>query len=44
MIYRSHLSLEEALESLEKDPIFSQSEVKHMVDFIKGTKRGVTRR
>jgi UDP-N-acetylglucosamine acyltransferase len=44
MIFRSHLPLEEAIESLEKDPIFSLSEVKHMVDFIKETKRGVTRR
>ena len=44
MIFRSQLPLEGAIESLEKDPIFSLSEVKHMVDFIKETKRGVTRR
>jgi UDP-N-acetylglucosamine acyltransferase len=44
MVFRSHLVLEEALESLVQDPVFSLSEVKHMVDFIKGSKRGVTRR
>jgi UDP-N-acetylglucosamine acyltransferase len=44
MIFRSHLPLEEALEGLEKDSIFSLSEVRNLVDFIKGTKRGVAKR
>ncbi|MBW2038889.1 MAG: acyl-ACP--UDP-N-acetylglucosamine O-acyltransferase [Deltaproteobacteria bacterium] len=43
IIFRSHLPLEEALQKVEKDPVFSLSEVRHLVDFVKGTKRGVTR-
>ncbi|UCC66736.1 MAG: acyl-ACP--UDP-N-acetylglucosamine O-acyltransferase [Deltaproteobacteria bacterium] len=43
IIFRSHLPLEGALKKVEGDPIYSLSEVRHLVEFIKGTKRGVTR-
>jgi len=44
MLFRSHLTLEEALQTVEADPIFSLAEVKHMVEFIKGTKRGIRKK
>ncbi len=43
IIFRSHRSTEEALKQVEEDPVYTLSEVRHLVDFIKGTKRGVTR-
>lgn len=43
IIFRSHLPLEGALKKVEGDPIYSLSEVRHLVEFIKGTKRGITR-
>jgi UDP-N-acetylglucosamine acyltransferase len=44
MIFRSHLTMEEAIQKVREDPVYALPEVKHMVDFIKGTKRGVTKR
>jgi UDP-N-acetylglucosamine acyltransferase len=44
LLFRSHITLEEALQKVEADPVFSLSEVRHLVEFIKGTKRGVTKR
>jgi hypothetical protein len=29
---------------VHEDPVYALPEVKHMMDFIQGTKRGVTRR
>jgi UDP-N-acetylglucosamine acyltransferase len=44
VLFRSHLTMEEAIKKVHEDPIYALPEVKHMVDFIQGTKRGVTRR
>jgi UDP-N-acetylglucosamine acyltransferase len=44
VLFRSHLTMEEAIKRLQEDPISALPEVRHMVDFIKGSKRGVTRR
>ena len=44
MLFRSQLTMEEAVKKVHEDPIYALPEVKHMVDFIKETKRGVTRR
>jgi UDP-N-acetylglucosamine acyltransferase len=44
VLFRSHLTMEEAVKKVHEDPIYALPEVKHMVDFIKETKRGVTRR
>lgn len=44
MLFRSPLIMEEAVKKVQEDPIYDLPEVRHMVDFIKGTKRGVTRR
>jgi UDP-N-acetylglucosamine acyltransferase len=44
VLFRSHLTMEEAIKKVHEDPIYAFPEVKHMVDFIQGTKRGVTRR
>ena len=44
MIFRSHLPLEEALQTVEADAVYSLAEVRHMVEFIKGTKRGIRKR
>lgn len=44
VLFRSHLTMEEAVKKVHEDPIYALPEVRHMVDFIKETKRGVTRR
>jgi UDP-N-acetylglucosamine acyltransferase len=44
VLFRSHLTMEEAIKKVHEDPVYALPEVKHMVDFIQGTKRGVTRR
>jgi UDP-N-acetylglucosamine acyltransferase len=44
VLFRSHLTMEEAIKKLQEDPVCVLPEVRHMLDFIKGSKRGVTRR
>ncbi|MCJ7663823.1 MAG: acyl-[acyl-carrier-protein]--UDP-N-acetylglucosamine O-acyltransferase, partial [Desulfobacterales bacterium] len=44
VLFRSHLTMEEAMKKVQEDPVSALPEVRHMLDFIKGTKRGVTRR
>jgi UDP-N-acetylglucosamine acyltransferase len=44
VLFRSSLTMEEAIKHVHEDPIYAIPEVKHMVDFIRGSKRGVTRR
>jgi UDP-N-acetylglucosamine acyltransferase len=44
ILFRSHLTMEESIQKVHEDPIYALPEVRHMVEFIKGTKRGVTRR
>lgn len=44
VLFRSHLTMEKAIKALQEDPVYALSEVRYMVDFIKGTKRGVTKR
>lgn len=44
VLFRSHLTMEEAIKKVQEDPVYALSEVRHMLDFIKGSKRGVTRR
>jgi UDP-N-acetylglucosamine acyltransferase len=44
VLFRSHLTMEEAIKKVREDPVYALPEVKHMMDFIQGTKRGVTRR
>ena len=44
VLFRSHLTMEEAIKKVQEDPVFAVAEVQHMLDFIQGSKRGVTRR
>ena len=44
VLFRSHLTMEEAIKKVQEDPVYALPEVKHMMDFIQGTKRGITRR
>jgi UDP-N-acetylglucosamine acyltransferase len=44
LLFRSHLTMEEAIQKVQDDPVSSLPEVRHMLDFIRGTKRGITRR
>lgn len=44
VLFRSHLTMEEAIKTIQEDPVYALTEVRHMLDFIKGSKRGVTRR
>lgn len=44
ILFRSPLTMEEAVKKVHDDPIHALPEVRHMLDFIKGTKRGVTRK
>ena len=44
VLFRSHLTMEEAIKKVQEDPVYALPEVKHMMDFIQGSKRGVTRR
>jgi len=43
IIFRSQIPLKKALLKVEDDPICSLAEVRHLVDFLKETKRGITR-
>jgi UDP-N-acetylglucosamine acyltransferase len=43
IIFRSQIPLKRALLKVEEDPISSLAEVRHLVDFLKETKRGITR-
>jgi len=43
MIFRSHITLAEALKRVEKDPVVALEEVRHLIDFIKLSERGITR-
>jgi UDP-N-acetylglucosamine acyltransferase len=44
ILFRSHLTMKEAIQKVQEDPVVALPEVRHMLDFIKGTKIGVTRR
>lgn len=44
VLFRSHLTMEEAIKKVQEDPVYALPEVKHMIDFIQGSKRGITRR
>jgi len=43
IIFRSGLTLEKAMKAVEEDDIFQVSEVKHLLDFIQHSKRGISR-
>jgi UDP-N-acetylglucosamine acyltransferase len=43
IIFRSGLTLEKAIEAIEEDEIGGIPEVLHLVQFIKGSKRGICR-
>ena len=43
IIFRSGLTLEKAMKAVEEDDIFQVSEVKHLLDFIHHSKRGISR-
>jgi UDP-N-acetylglucosamine acyltransferase len=43
IIYRSGLTLEEAIKALQQDEISTIPEVLHLVQFIQGSKRGICR-
>jgi len=43
IIFRSGLTLEKAMKSVEEDDIFQIPEVRHFVQFIQQTKRGISR-
>ena len=43
IIFRSGLTLEKAMKAVEEDDIFQISEVKHLLDFIQYSKRGISR-
>jgi UDP-N-acetylglucosamine acyltransferase len=43
IIFRSQIPLKKALLKVEEDPICSFAEVRHLVNFLKETKRGITR-
>jgi len=43
IIFRSGLTLEKAMKAVEEDDIFQISEVKHLLDFIHHSKRGISR-
>jgi UDP-N-acetylglucosamine acyltransferase len=43
IIFRSGLTLEKAIKAVEEDDIFQISEVKHLLDFIQHSKRGISR-
>jgi len=43
IIFRSGLTLEKALRAVEEDDIFQIPEVRHLIDFIQHSKRGISR-
>jgi UDP-N-acetylglucosamine acyltransferase len=44
VLFRSRLTMEEAIKQVQEDPVAALPEVQYMLDFISGSKRGVTRR
>jgi UDP-N-acetylglucosamine acyltransferase len=43
IIFRSSLTLEKAIKTIEEDEIAGTAEVQHLLQFIQGSKRGITR-
>ena len=43
LVFRSHLTLSEALQQIREAPIFEYPEVQHFVNFMEESKRGITR-
>jgi UDP-N-acetylglucosamine acyltransferase len=43
IIFRSGLTLEKAIKTIEEDEIASTAEVRHLLQFIQGSKRGINR-
>ena len=43
VIFRSGMTLESALRSIDEDPISQQQEVRHLLQFIQHSKRGISR-
>jgi len=43
LIFRSQLPFKEAIRQVKEDPIFSHSPVRHFVEFLEESKRGITR-
>ncbi len=43
LVFRSGLTLEKALKKIGEDPIYEMDQVRHLVDFIRGSQRGITR-
>ncbi len=43
IIFRSALTLEKAMKRVEEDEISQIPEVQHLIDFIKNSKRGISR-
>ena len=43
IVFRSHLTLKEALQQIREAPIFAYPEVQHFVNFMEESKRGITR-
>ena len=43
LVFRSHLTLREALQQIREAPIFEYPEVQHFVNFLEESKRGITR-
>jgi UDP-N-acetylglucosamine acyltransferase len=43
IIFRSGLRLENALKTVEEDDIFQTPEVRHLLEFIRYSKRGISR-
>jgi UDP-N-acetylglucosamine acyltransferase len=43
IIFRSGLTLEKAMRQLEEDKIFQTPEIQHLLDFIRHSKRGISR-
>jgi UDP-N-acetylglucosamine acyltransferase len=43
IIFRSSLTLEKAMKTVEEDDIFLIPEVRHLLDFIQHSKRGISR-
>jgi UDP-N-acetylglucosamine acyltransferase len=44
VLFRSHLTMDEAIKQVQEDPVAALPEVRYMLDFITGSKRGITRR
>jgi UDP-N-acetylglucosamine acyltransferase len=44
VLFRSAFTMDEAIKKVQDDPVYTIPEVKHMVEFITASKRGITRR